>query len=126
MAPTLVRKEDAPRFEVHGAQVVGYASPSRGSPGLSAWRVSLDPGAQSPLHALEGDEVFLALRGEAEFRFAGETVRVRAGDGLTVPAGTTFAIATVGDGSFEAVACVQAGTRASVGGGAPFLPPWAS
>jgi hypothetical protein len=54
MAATLIRAAEAPRFEVHGAQVVGYASPARGSASLAAWRLSLSPGVASPLHQLSG------------------------------------------------------------------------
>jgi mannose-6-phosphate isomerase-like protein (cupin superfamily) len=50
---------------------------------------------------------------------------VRAGDGLTVSAGTSFSIATMGDEPFEAVACIPSGSRARIAGGEPFLPPWA-
>ncbi len=125
MKPILLRKDDAPRFDVHGASITGYASPSRGSAALAAWRVELAPGTASPLHSLEVDEVFVVLRGAAEFQVSGEAFRAAAGDGVTVPAGTEFRIAAVGDQPFEAVACVPAGCRARVAGGEPFVPPWA-
>jgi mannose-6-phosphate isomerase-like protein (cupin superfamily) len=126
MKATLIRSEDAPRFEVHGARVTAYASPSRGSPGLCAWRVELSPGVDSPLHSLETDEVFVALRGRATFEMGGEMVPVRAGDALTVPEGTSFRIrCPAGAEPFEAIACVRAGAKARVEEGEPFLPAWA-
>src|SRR5260370_37660786 len=95
MKPTVVRLQDAPRFEVEGTAVTAYASPSRGSQALSAWRLALAAGAQSPLHTLEVDEGFLALAGAGEFHAGGEVLRVHAGDGITIPAGTELRIVSV-------------------------------
>jgi quercetin dioxygenase-like cupin family protein len=125
MGATLVRQEEAPRFDVHGAKVVAYASPSRGSQSLATWRVTLDVGAASPLHSLDVDEVFICLGGAAEFELGDKKLTVRAGDALTVAAGTQFRFTVVGAQAFEAVACVRAGLTARVGDGAPFTPPWA-
>src|SRR4051794_2606474 len=125
MGVTLIREDEAPRYTVHGAKIVGYASPSRGSGSLATWKVTLDAGAQSPLPSLDVDEVFICLRGAAEFRFGGESRSMAAGDCLTVTGGTPFQFMVVGSEPFEAVACVRAGCRATVEGGAPFAPRWA-
>jgi mannose-6-phosphate isomerase-like protein (cupin superfamily) len=126
MKPTVVRLQDAPRFEIEGAAVTAYASPSRGSQALAAWRLSLAAGSASPLHTLAVDEVFLALAGAAEFHAAGEVLRVDAGDGITIPAGTEFRIFSVGAVAFEAAVSVPAGIRARIGNGDSFVPPWAA
>jgi quercetin dioxygenase-like cupin family protein len=126
MKATLVRQEEAPRFDVHGAHVVAYASPSRGSQSLATWRVTLEAGATSPLHSLDSDEVFLCLSGSAEFEVGADRLTVRKGDGITVAAGTPFRFRVLGDAPFEAFACVKAGCQAQVEGGAPFAPPWAT
>lgn len=124
MAATFIRAADAPRFEVHGAQVIGYASPTRGSDAVATWRVILAPGRDSPRHALSVDETFVVLAGAAEFEIEGKAVRVGPGDGVTVQARTSFRIRTVGDAPFEAFVCVPRGCEATVEGGAPFRPPW--
>jgi mannose-6-phosphate isomerase-like protein (cupin superfamily) len=126
MKATVIRLKEAPRFEIEGAQVIAYASPSRGSAAISTWRVSLPPRHASPLHTLEVDELFLVLAGAAEFHVAGETLRVEAGDGITVPAGSEFRFASVGAVPFEAAVSVSAGIRARIGAGEPFVPPWAT
>lgn len=125
MPKTHIRREDAPQFDLGGTRVTAYASPSRGSAGVAAWRLVLDPGAESPLHELTGDEAFVAIAGEAQVELAGEEFRLRAGDGLSVPPRTPFRIRNAGGEPFEAVACVAAGAQARVGGGEPFSPPWA-
>ncbi len=124
MAATFIRAADAPRFEVHGAQVIGYASPTRGSSALATWRLVLAPGVESPKHQLNVEETFIVLAGAAEYDIGGNVVRVGAGDGVTVHANTSFRIRAVGDAPFEAIACVPHGCEASVEGGAPFSPPW--
>jgi mannose-6-phosphate isomerase-like protein (cupin superfamily) len=125
MGATLIRASDAPSFDVHGAKVIAYASPSRGSGSLATWRVTLDTGAKSPRHSLDVDEVFVCLGGAAEFHVGTQTLRVAAGDAITVAAGTEFDFAALGAEPFEAFACVRAGARARVEGGEPFEPPWA-
>src|SRR5262245_21615813 len=116
MPKTLIRHEDAPRFTHEGTEVRGYASPSRGSASISAWRLALAPGAESPVHELTRDEAFLALAGVATVELAGETFELRAGDGLSVPPGTAFRIRNRGDAPFEAVACMAAEGQACVEG----------
>jgi len=124
MAATFIRAADAPRFEVHGAHVIGYASPTRGSRSLATWRLVLAPGAESPVHELSVDETFVVLAGTAEFEIDGTPTRVIERDGVTVQANTPFRIRSVGDQPFEAIACVPQGCEARVEGGAPFAPPW--
>lgn len=124
MAATFIRAAEAPRFEVHGAQVTGYASPTRGSDSVSTWRLVLAKGATSPHHQLSVDETFLVVSGAAEFEIEGRAVEVGPGDGVTVQANTSFRIRTVGDAPFEAFACVPRGCEARVEGGEPFRPPW--
>jgi quercetin dioxygenase-like cupin family protein len=127
MAATLIRAAEAPHFEIHGAQVVGYASPARGSASLAAWRLSLSPGTSSPMHQLNVDETFIVLRGAADYEVGGKVVRVEAGDGVTVHANTSFLIRAASDQPFEAIAVVpmgRDGCQARVEGGPPFAPPW--
>jgi len=125
MPQTLIRRAEAPRFGHDGTHVTGYASPSRGSASVSVWRLVLEPGASSPVHQLTQDEAFLALSGAATVELAGEEFRLEAGDGLSVPPGTSFRIRNPGPDPFEAVACMATGGRAQVGDGEPFVPPWA-
>ena len=120
----VIANQDAPRFELPGTQVVGLASPSRGASETCAWHLTLAPGASSPEHSLDREEVFVALAGTATAMLEGACHEVTAGDGLIVPAGTPFAIANPNDEPFEAVACLPVGGQATVAGAAS-APPWA-
>jgi mannose-6-phosphate isomerase-like protein (cupin superfamily) len=121
----VIADKDAPRFDAEGTHVVAFASPSRGATDTCVWRVLLDPGASSPEHELEREEVFVALGGTARATIAGQASDLPAGDALIVPAGVPFTLANDGDEPFEAVVCLPVGARATVGGQA-FVPPWAA
>jgi mannose-6-phosphate isomerase-like protein (cupin superfamily) len=124
MAATLIREAEAPRFDVHGAKVIAYASPARGSRALATWRLVLAVGVESPVHQLSVDETFIVLAGSAEYEVDGASIHVCTGDGVTVQANTSFRIRNTGTAPFEAIACVPSGCEARVEGGAPFAPPW--
>ena len=123
---TIIRDEQAPRFDGDGVVVTGLASPSRGCASISAWRVVLDPGAASPEHTLTSDEAFVALRGTARVELDGEAHEIAAGDCLVVAPDRSFRIRNDGDEPFEAVCAMAAGGRAVVAGQGTFVPPWAA
>jgi mannose-6-phosphate isomerase-like protein (cupin superfamily) len=123
---THITADAAPRFAADGFAMIGLAAPSRGCATVSTWRLTAQPGAQSPRHQLTSDEVFVALTGELVATVDGTEVTVRAGDSLSVPPGVTFSLANRGAEPFEAVACMAAGGQALVGDAAPFTPPWAA
>src|SRR3954454_3461736 len=120
----VIAHEDAPCFDLPGTHVVGLAALSRGATETCAWRLTLAPGAASPDHTLDREEVFVALAGTAHATLDGTGHDVRPGDGLIVPAGVAFRIANGGDEPFEAVACLPVGGRATVAGEVA-APPWA-
>ena len=121
----VIADKDAPRFEAGGTHVVGFASPSRGATDTCVWRVTLDPGASSPEHTLEREEVFVALTGSARATVDGHAGELAAGDALIVPAGVPFTLANPSADPFDAIVCLPVGARATVDGKA-FVPPWAA
>ena len=122
----LITADDAPTFTQAGTTAVGYASPSRGAADLSLWRIRLDPGSESPDHALSRAEVFLAMDGEATATLDGEQLPLAAGDCLIVPPGVPFRIAAGRDG-FTAVCAMAAGGQATqLPDGPTVQPPWAA
>jgi mannose-6-phosphate isomerase-like protein (cupin superfamily) len=126
MRETIIRHRDAPRFGDEGTEITGYASPTRGSVAVSAWKVVLHPGAASPVHQLTDTEAFIALRGRGTFAFDDRTHELGAGDAICVPASTPFHLANAGDEPFEAICCMAATGQGQVGDGEPFTPPWAA
>lgn len=125
MTETIIRGADAPEFGEAGTLITGYGSPSRGSDSVAAWKVSLEPGAASPVHELTHDEVFIVLSGEASFDVEGRSHRVGAGDAICVPPRTTFALSNAGEATMTAICCMAAGGQARIGDGDAFPIPWA-
>jgi len=115
----------APVFELEGIAVTGLASPSRGSRETAVWRVHMQPTASPGKHALDREEIFVALAGRAEFQLPGEKLTVQAGDTLIVPADTFFSFEVLGTTPFEAIAVLPVGAKARREQGEPFTPPWA-
>ncbi|MEA2156797.1 MAG: hypothetical protein QOE11_2937 [Solirubrobacteraceae bacterium] len=125
MSATVIRHAEAPRFGDEHTEILGYASPSRGSHAVSAWRVRLHPGAASPVHTLTAGEVFLALEGSGRFEVGDRVHDVSAGDAICVPADVPLRLHNASDAPFEAVCCMPAGGMGQIGDGEPFTPPWA-
>ncbi|WP_331771587.1 cupin domain-containing protein (plasmid) [Embleya sp. NBC_00888] len=101
------------------------AAPSRGSSENSAWRLTLKPGSSAPPHALDREEIFVAISGRLTVTMDDGTFDVEAGDALVVLANTQFAIANHDDIPFEAVVILLVGGRGLIPGQAPFIAPWA-
>ena len=125
MIETVIRGSEAPQFGQDGTQVIGYASPTRGSEPVSAWKVSLDPGAASPRHELTHGEVFIVLDGSARFDIEGRPHELGAGDPICVPPKTWFEVSNDGPKRVSAICCMAAGGQARIGDGDPFPIPWA-
>lgn len=125
MSETVIRGSAAPQFEQEGTRVTGYASPTRGSESVSAWKVSLDPGAASPRHELTHGEVFIVLSGSVRFEVEDRRHELGAGDAICVPPETSFSLRNDGPERFTAICCMVAGGRARIDDGELFPIPWA-
>ena len=122
---TLTRSADAPKFELPGLRFTGLASPSRGSNDLCTWRLTIEPGLESPEpHTLDRDEVFMVLGGAIRLTPDGEPVR--AGDVAVVPTGSPIQVANAGAGAAEVLVAITAGFTATAADGSVIgTPPWA-
>lgn len=121
---TIIRKEEAPVFTLHGLRVTGLASPRRGARETCVWRVQLAPGSPGVPHQVTREETFVALAGRAVVTMAGQEHALEPGDALVVPAHTEFAIANPAAEPFEAMVAFPVGGQAVTEQGA-FTPPWA-
>jgi quercetin dioxygenase-like cupin family protein len=122
----LIKHDDAPVFDIPGATFTGYAAPSRGAAQVSMWFVELAGGSESALHAMDCEEVFVALDGRAVATVDGAEHAVEAGDCLILPAGSAFSFAVPEGQRFRAIAGMRAGGRATmIPDGTTVSPPWA-
>jgi mannose-6-phosphate isomerase-like protein (cupin superfamily) len=123
----LIASADAAVFDVPDTHVIAYAAPSRGSAELCLWRIDIAPGAISPLHHMDCEEVFLCVAGRAVVVTSAGERPVEAGDCLVLPAGTDFSFRVGAGEPFRAVAAIRAGGKATMAAsGDTFVPPWAA
>jgi quercetin dioxygenase-like cupin family protein len=114
----------APIFDIPGLQVVGLAAPSRGAAETCVWRLTLAPGTPATPHAIDREEIFVALSGQARMEVGGEDRVLAAGDAVVIPAGQSFSLSNPGAEPFTALAVLPVGGKAVLPGGQPFAPPW--
>lgn len=120
----LIKAAAAPTFESPGLSVIGLAAPSRGASETCVWRITMAPRTPPTPHAIDREEIFVALSGEARVDLGGKDHVLAAGDALVVPAGETLAISNPGPAPFIALAVLPVGGRAVMPGGESFCPPW--
>jgi len=120
-----ISKDAAPTFTIPGLTVTGLAAPSRGATETSVWALEIAPETPGTPHAVDREEVFVAVSGRAAVELSGREIDFEAGEALIVPAGEPFAIANPHAEPFRAVAATPVGCHAVLPGGERFLPPWA-
>ncbi len=120
----LIKSSTAPTFEIPGLSVVGLAAPSRGASETCVWRITLAPGTPATPHALDREEIFVALSGQARLEVGDQHHVFASGDALVVPAGETLMLSNPGAEPFTALAVLPVGGQAVFPGGERFSPPW--
>jgi quercetin dioxygenase-like cupin family protein len=121
----LIFVETARRTETPNAQLASFATPSLGSTELSAWRVTMRPGAEGPVHAIDREQIWMPLTGSLEFTVDGKAAVVGPGQAAILPVGEVRQVRVV-DGPAEAMVCMAIGGSATVpGNGEPHPLPWA-
>jgi mannose-6-phosphate isomerase-like protein (cupin superfamily) len=121
----LIRAAEAAVFDLPGVSFTALAAPSRGSAELCAWRITVEPGLESPeAHTLDRDEVFLVVDGQV--RLAPDGDIATAGDVVVVPAGEPIQLANPGREPARVHVAIRAGFQATMADGtAVGTPPWA-
>lgn len=120
----LIRKTEAPEFNLHGIRVTGLASPKRGASETCVWRLVVPPATPGLVHEVTREEIFVGLSGSAVVTIDGVVHGLAAGDAVIVPKDTPFSVANVGEEPFEAMVVFPVGGQASTNA-EPFTPPWA-
>ncbi|MFC4011861.1 cupin domain-containing protein [Nonomuraea purpurea] len=101
-----------------------FASPTQGGASWSLWRVDAKPGAEGPVHTIDGEQVWSWVGGSAVVELAGERYTVAAGDTVVMPAGVVRRVVAGPGGGYSAIVTAPAGVRAAVDGADYGVPPW--
>lgn len=120
----IVTHRDVPTFELQGNLMTGVATPSRGARQVEAWYTTLAPGAATPPHVHDAEEVVVVLRGAGELRVGDGCQPFVAPCTLIAPAGLTHQIVNTGGEPLDAVAAMPIGSSISAPDGTALDLPW--
>jgi|HubBroStandDraft_2_1064218.scaffolds.fasta_scaffold139277_2 quercetin dioxygenase-like cupin family protein len=102
-----------------------YASPSRGSKEISAWRVTYASHLESRSGFTDREYVAVVLSGAMHVVLDGEPHTLQAGDTLIVPAHVTVTVSNPHSEPAEMLEMTPVGTQVTFPGQDPCIPPWA-
>jgi quercetin dioxygenase-like cupin family protein len=111
-------------FEMEGNLMTGVATPSQGAQQIEAWTSTMEPGAATPVHVHDAEEVVVVLRGRGEVRIAGGTVAFQSPCTLIAPAGVPHQIVNSGTEPLEAVAAMRLRSAIATADGEQVKLPW--
>jgi quercetin dioxygenase-like cupin family protein len=116
----VIRRGDAPMFELGGVRVRGGASPSRGANELLLFRVILEDEAAMPRHTHDHDEV---VSGSLTAGIGDDSFEVTEGDNVVIP-GVEHEAFVDGGRRAEVVSAMPPGTVMIRPNGERVPPPW--
>lgn len=119
----VVTEADARTTRTAAAAMFGLAAPSQGSTELSTWRVEMVSGNETPVHAIDREQVWTLLSGAFEVTVDDETETVKAGQALIVPGGATRRLKALED--TQALVAMAVGGQAVFPDGGKVTLPWA-
>ena len=112
---------------IEGIAHATWAGADAGLSQLSLWRQSLAPGAATPPHRHDCDEVVLCQAGQGELHIGGEVHRFGAGHTVLLPRGQLHQLFSVGPAALEILGifpCTP--VEAYLPDGQPIALPWRS
>lgn len=122
---SVIRPADAVDYYVHGSTFSSYATPSRGSTQLCAWRLTVPPALAGAAHRPSREEILLVLEGELRITLDGAPTDLQPGDVALVPAGSELRVDSGAAGA-SAWVTTTPGLEAVMTDGTRLTPPWAS
>lgn len=88
---------------IPGVEHATWAGSAQGLSQLSVWRQSLAPGAATPPHSHDCDEVVLCLSGTGELQLGGAAQRFDASTTVVLPRGVAHQLFNVGSTPLELI-----------------------
>ncbi len=122
----VIRGSEYKEFELMGNHMLGLATRSRGAKEVAVWRGRTDPGATTPPHYHDHEEVLIVLTGSGKVKIQGDEVTVSSGDVAIVPPSMRHELAADEQGEgLDAIAVLPAGTKTYLPNGEELELPWA-
>jgi mannose-6-phosphate isomerase-like protein (cupin superfamily) len=120
----VIRAAQTEAHQLHGTSFTAYASPSRGSQELCAWRVEIPGRTEGVPHHVSREEVLYVMSGTLSATVDGHTEEATAGEVILVPAGAEFGVSNLTADPATAWVTTSAGFAAVLPDGSRISPPW--
>ncbi len=108
---TAVYARQAQTFTVQGNLMTKLIAPSVGASEVMAWRAKMEPGAASPPHIHNHEEVVVILASSVKVLIGEEEHLLSAGDAFVVPPHTVHQVINAGQELWDSVIAMPVGTR---------------
>jgi quercetin dioxygenase-like cupin family protein len=120
----VIHAAEASVHQLHDTSFTSYASPSRGSRELCAWRIEVPAGTRGVPHHVSREEVLYVLTGTLRATVDGDPSEAAAGDVILVPAGSRFGVDNPADKPATAWVTTSVGFAGILPDGSWITPPW--
>ena len=112
-------------FELEGNFMKGLAVARDGVSELELWEARMAPGASTPPHSHDAEEVVIVVAGQLIAEVGGDETVARAGDCVVVPAGALHQLHNRGDKECHTIATFgHTGVRTFLPDGEELMAPW--
>ncbi len=122
----IVNHRDLPDYGLNGNHHLGIATRERGAKELEAWYVTLTPGAATPVHRHDGEEIVVVLSGRGDAISDAGIAPFEAPCTLVLAAGEFHQLRNTGSEDAVLVAAMRLGSRIEDAAGAELALPWRS
>jgi quercetin dioxygenase-like cupin family protein len=104
----VIHSEELPVHELPGNRLRGLATRSRGSSEVALWNHALEPGAESPPHWHDHDQVIYVLAGRGRIVVGDEEGALSAGDVVVAPARILHQVRAAADEGLDTLVAMPA------------------
>jgi quercetin dioxygenase-like cupin family protein len=118
----VVTETDARTTRTAAAAMFALAAPSQGSTELCTWRVEITVGNETPVHVIDGEQVWMPISGAFEVTIDDETETVKAGQAVIISGGATRQLKALED--TQALVAMAVGGQAVGPDGSKVTLPW--
>jgi len=120
----VTHSDELPVHELPGNRLRGLATRSRGSSEVALWNHALEPGAESPPHWHDHDQVIYVLAGTGRIVVGDEERALTSGDVVVAPARIPHQVRAAADEGLDTLVAMPATLRTFRPDGSEIQQPW--
>jgi len=120
----IIHSTEIPVHELPGNRLCGLATRSLGSSEVALWSHALEPGAESPPHWHDRDQLIYVVAGAGRIIVGDEEVEISAGDVVVAPARIPHQVRAASDEGLDTLVAMPATLRTFRPDGTEIEQPW--